>query len=155
MTQEEKDLLLKDLSARLPYGVKGRVSCRDCNNRKCEFAATIDGKLYDRFAVAQELWFDNVTIKPFLFPLSSMTEEQKKELLELTGYEERCEESYGFDSYGVYINIVGEYDYENGQESIILHPDDKGIDWCNKNHFDYRGLLDKELAIDATGKNIY
>lgn len=77
MTQNKKDLLLKDLCARLPYGVKGRVSSRDCNNRECEFVATIGGKLYDRFAVAQELWFDNVTIKPYLLPLSSMTEEQK------------------------------------------------------------------------------
>ena len=53
MTQNEKDLLLKDLCGRLPYGVKGRVLSRDCNNRECEFVATIDGKLYDKFAVAQ------------------------------------------------------------------------------------------------------
>ena len=84
MTRNEKDILLKDLSARLPYGVKGRVSSRDCNNRECDFVATIGGKLYDRFAVAQELWFDNVTIKPYLFPFSSMTEEQKKELDDIT-----------------------------------------------------------------------
>ena len=79
MTQNEKDILLKDLCARLPYGVKGRVSSRDCNNRECEFVATIDGKLYDRFAVFQESWYDNVTIKPYLFPPSSMTEEQNLE----------------------------------------------------------------------------
>ena len=53
MTRNEKDILLRDLSARLPYGVKGRVSSHDCNNRECEFVATINGKLYDRFAVAQ------------------------------------------------------------------------------------------------------
>ena len=70
---------MRDLSARLPYGVKGRVWRNDHNNRKCEFVATIDGKLYDRFAVFQESWYDNVTIKPYLFPLSSMTEEQKND----------------------------------------------------------------------------
>ena len=128
MTQEQKDLLLKDLCARLPYGVKGRVSSRDCNNRECEFVATIDGKLYDRFAVPQELWFDNVIIKPYLFPLSSMTEEQKREYHELVG---------GFFGASVLISIEGLTDF------------------FNKNHIDYRGLIPMELAIDATDKNIY
>ena len=119
MTQNDKDLLLKDLCARLPYGVKGIVSSRDCNNRECEFVATIDGKLYDRFAVAQELWFDNVIIKPYLFPLSSITERRKIEL------------------------------------TCIIDSDYAQIDWYNKKHFDYRGLIEKGLAIDATGLNIY
>lgn len=113
-----KELLIKDLCYCLPYGVKGRVSRHDSNNRECEFVATIDGKLYDRFAVAQESWFDNVTIKPYLFPLSSMTEEQLKE----------------------YMTIPSGY---------------QTIDWFNKNHFDYRCLIERGLAIDATNLNIY
>ena len=122
MTQEQKDILLKDLSARLPYGVKGRVSSRDCNNRECEFVATINGKLYDRFGVAQESWYDNVTIKPYLFPISSMTEEQKLEY-------------YG---------------------TFSLSGDISGsIDFYNKHHLDYRGLIPMGLAEDATGLNIY
>ena len=36
-----------------------------------------------------------------------------------------------------------------------LYPNSDAIDWLNKNHFDYRGLIEKGLAIDATGKNIY
>lgn len=133
MTQEEKDLLLRDISARLPYGVKGRVTSRDCNNRECEFVATIDGKLYDRFAVYQESWFDNVTIKPYLFPLSSMTEEQKQELY----------------------NLVEETAFQ------IIHSEDGSpqphiaMDWYNKNHFDYRGLIEEGLVLNATGLNIY
>ena len=47
MTRNEKDILLKDLSARLPNGVKGRVSSRDCKYREFDFVATIGGKLYD------------------------------------------------------------------------------------------------------------
>lgn len=117
MTQEQKDILLKDLCARLPYGVKGRVFRCDCNNRECEFVATINGKLYDRFAVAQESWFDNVTIKPYLFPLSDMVKE---------------------------VIIV------EGNRHIATN-----IDWLNANHLDYRGLIEKGLAIDATGLNIY
>ena len=123
MTQTDKDLLIKDLSARLPYSVKGKVSRRDHNNRECVFGATIDGKLYDRFAVAQESWFDNVIIKPYLLPLSSMTKEQKT--------------SHNFLKHSAYANPV------------------KLIDWYNKNHFDYRGLIPMGLANDATGLNIY
>jgi len=158
MIQEDKDLLLKDLSSRLPYGVKlgfyaeatkqtyictllGLVPQED----EPVIAKTDNGSFY--------MLADNV--KPYLFPLESMTEEQKRELLELTGYEPRCEESGGFDSWGFYVNIVGEYEYEDGKESIILYPDDIGIDWCNKNHFDYRGLIPKGIALDATGLNIY
>lgn len=139
MTQDEKKLLLRDLCARLPYGVKGRVSSRDCNNRECDFVATIGGKLYDRFAVAQELWFDNVTIKPYLFPLSSMTEEQKND----------C--PIGETNLNIIKGNIGCY----GIIEIPWRLSFLFIDWCNKNHFDYRGLIPLGLANDATGLNIY
>ena len=152
MTQEDKELLLKDLCARLPYEVK---VC--CNN----IVYNIDAYTKSAFILAEPLKLDVCfvahieDIKPYLFPMSSMTEEQKRELLELAGYEARCEESCGFDSWGFYVNIVGDYKYEDNQESIILYPYDIGIDWLNKNHFDYRGLIEKGLAIDVTGLNIY
>jgi len=148
MTQEDKKLLLKDLCSRLPYGVKARVYNHWSDDIQDE-TITIENlhQLIETFSIED--------IKPYLFPLSSMTEEQKRELLELTGYEARCEESCGFDSWGFYVNIVGEYKYEDNQESVILYPDDIGIDWCNKNHFDYRGLIPKGLANNATGLSIY
>lgn len=144
MTQEQKDLLLKDLCARLSYGVKGRVSRSDCNNRKCEFVATIDGKLYDRFAVFQESWYDNVTIKPYLFPMSSMTEEQYYEMEKIVS-----------DDYLENIQVTKEM---REKVDFITHfpiycPN--VIDWFIKNHIDYRGLIPMGLAIDATGLNIY
>ena len=128
MTQNEKDLLLKDLCGRLPYGVKGSVLSRDCNNRECEFVATIGGKLYDRFAVAQESWFDKVILKPYLFPLSSMTEEQKEE------HKDLLDNQYSFDANGSIFTLQ---------------------DFYNKYHFDYRGLIPMGLANDATILNIY
>ena len=128
MTQNEKDLLLKDLCGRLPYGVKGRVLSRDCNNRECEFVATIGGKLYDKFAVAQESWFDNVIIKPYLFPLSSMTEEQKEE------HKDLLDNQYSFDANGSIFTLQ---------------------DFYNKYHLDYRGLIPIGLANDAMILNIY
>jgi hypothetical protein len=113
----EKNLLLQDLCARLPYGVKISVN--------------------DRVEVLQGVnVLDNVVeycsclscgieeVKPYLFPLSSMNEE------EWTEYEDMC------DSF-------------RGEEFCEL------IDWFNENHFDYRRLIEKGLAIDATGKNIY
>jgi len=138
MIQEQKDLLLKDLCARLPYGVKGRVLSSDCNNRKCEFAATINGKLYDRFAVAQELWFDNVTIKPYLFPLSSITEEQKQE-------------------YTYIVNYISSDDTENWKEGEFIYVEQftQLMHFYHINHLDYMGLIPMGLAIDATGLNIY
>ena len=134
MTQENKDLLLKDLCARLPYGVKGIVSRSDHNNRKCEFVTTIDGKLYDRFAVFQESWYDNVTIKPYLFPLSSMTEEQKEE--------------FNTRSLELQLKVIDE-------EIMYEEATEFEVDFYNKHHLDWRGLIPKGLALDATGLNIY
>ena len=138
MTQEQKDLLLKDICTRLPYGVKGKVSRCDSNNRECEFVATIDGKLYDRFAVFQESWYDNVIIKPYLFPLSSMTDEQYNEFFTYFHEAEKKE----IETSGDYLKAA--YLGENAKR-----------DWLNKNHFDYHYLIPLGLANDATGLNIY
>ena len=150
MTQKDKDLLIKDLCARLPYGVKVEY-------KNEIFDVEHVSPMYEEVKLdTYETWTIGVTdIKPYLFPLSSITEEQKRELLELTGYEARCEEDCGFDSWGFYVNIVGEYKYEDGEQSIILYPDDIGIDWLIKNHFDYRGLIERGLALDATGLDVY
>lgn len=130
MTQSERDLLIKDLCARLPYGVEVEY-----NSIKCEVLSidTYNEELTIRVCpgYCPVVKFENV--KPFLFPFSSMTEEQKRELN----------------------NLVEESVFQ------ILHSEDGNpqpqipMDWYNKNHFDYRGLIPMDLAIDATGKNIY
>ena len=133
MTLEEKELLLKDLCARLPYGVKGLVTFHKNMTETREEVRTIDGKLYDRFAKYQNSWYDNVTIKPYLFPLSSMTEEQRKE----------CNSYFAsVPYYGDNIHIPYYF-----VESLI--------DFYNKHHLDWRGLIPMGLAIDATDLNIY
>jgi hypothetical protein len=124
MTQEDKNLLIQDLCGRLPYGVK----CEVISYRP-------DGEILYIKQGKQAL---KVTLKnvfeglinarcdwaPYLFPLSSMTEEQKKEEYEICkGY------------------IIG---YEP-----------KLIDFYNKNHIDYRGLIPLGLAVDCTNLNIY
>ena len=89
---------------------------------------------------------EDYVIKPYLFPLSSMTEEQRQEFLSVAGYERR-EEDCGRHTETYYYDMVG---HEHN-----FYPNSDAIDWLNKNHFDYRGLIEKGLAIDATGLNVY
>ena len=140
MTQEDKELLLKDLCARLPYGVK----CENFSNTygRNVFKVTdirdngyICGIIDGQYGSSV---FEPLELKPYLFPLSSMTEEQKNEYYNLCIEEEREKREFGEWVTKVY--------YHNTIESI---------DWLNKNHFDYRGLIEKGLAINATRLNIY
>lgn len=132
MTQENKDLLLRDLCARLPYGVK----CENFNHvyGKNIFKVTdirdngyICGTINNQYCGAV---FDPVELKPYLFPLSSMTKEQKMFLRQ--------------QNWCIAISTSGTV------ETTI-----EGLDWLNKNYFDYRGLISMGLAIDATELNIY
>lgn len=139
MKQEDKELLLKDLCARLPYGVKGLVTFNG-NPSMSQIHVenrTIDGKLYDRFAKLQDSWYDNVTIKPYLFPLSSMTKEQKEELDNIFNQEDDMCEKIETDN----------FEFNFYRKSIF--------DFLNKHHLDWRGLIPKGLANDATNLNVY
>ena len=129
MTQKQKDILLKDLCARLPYGVK-------CYIPEANDTSILAGVLEDDENTLFNFWEDGRKIqywhqlyisefKPYLFPLESMTEEQERE----------------------YLNTCNGY--------CTYYWTDETFDWLNKNHFDYRGLIEKGLANDATGLNIY
>ena len=126
MTQEEKDLLLKDLCARLPYG----IICEDGYGNVLELNG-IDKPNTATFKCSDKTFWttDLDKCKPYLFPLSSMTEEQTEELIKL-------------------IN-TGQNDNNEFMRSLCR------IEFYHKNHFDYRGLIEKGLANDATGLNIY
>lgn len=138
MNQEDKELLLRDLCGRLPYGVKCIV--------KSDGYIGVISSIESQYGVVT---FDDgrqeeiCDIKPYLFPLSSMTEEQKNELRKIIYVETEiiCNQlktnNYGIED--------GKYHFNS-----ILQ-----VDWLNKNHFDYRGIIEKGLAIDATGLNIY
>ena len=131
MMQKDKNLLLQDLCARLPYGVKIEITySKDSGSSLrsrlcCEGINTLDTNILWLFQQSE------VYIKPYLFPLSSMTEEQKKEYNSLR--------SIGVDE-------CGDITYFDTFESV---------DWLNKNYFDFRGLIPKGLALDATELNIY
>ena len=132
MIQSNKDLLLKDLCARLPYGVKVQTVDGDI-----ELLIGIDMPNYYSTNVTFYT-FDDYPIKPYLFPLSSMTEEQL------------YNNPIGFSQM---LTIKADRDWEN--ITINRRSYYKLVDWFNKNHFDYRGLIPIGLALDATGLNIY
>ena len=134
MTQEDKELLLKELCARLPYEVKLlHVPTNEITTLESVGKYFVDGDIHDSIE----------NFKPYLFPLSSMTEEQKKELENLGWYFDNFEIHNVRECLGTYREFVAHSDCFNL------------IDWLNKNHFDYRSLIEKGLANDATGLNIY
>ena len=128
MTQEEKDLLLKDLCARLPYGVMVNVEGYDTEKLIGIENETITTKATPTsYSDKGEYPID--IVKPYLRPMSSMTEEEKRELNEVT--------------------IINCNEFE-GCSTLF---DEEGFDWINAHHFDYRGLIEKGLAIEVTEKN--
>ena len=143
MTQEDKELLLKDLCARLTYEVivdysynaydlhKGNYVKHAKHGTKCILSCSLlDVFISPRQDEAGEY------IKPYLFPLSSMTEEQKKE-------------------YNILCDFVPTYHHEIGDIVEDAYDNWRSIDYLNAHHFDYRGLIEKGLAIDATNLNVY
>lgn len=141
MTQEHKELLLKDLCARLPYGVKAYIKNWSKLDRKyyegVYTVESIDPSLNNIFADSERssveviVGYDDYEIKPYLFPLSSMTKEQKEEYCSL-------QQKVIYNNKGLVNSDVMEY-----------------VNWCYKNHIDINNLIPIGLAIDAKGLNIY
>lgn len=136
MTQEEIELLFQDLCARLPYGVKvtfaGYSGRDDCTLHSQHLNSTYS--------------IEYLGLKPYLRPLSSMTEEEKKELKFMCdiGPETLTDSSWINGEFG--LSVV----YKN-KASICID----AIDWLNKNMFDFRGLIDKGLALSTEEYNPY
>lgn len=153
MTKEEKQLILKDLCARLPY-----------RPYVLEFWRFKDEKDFREFSTPAKLgvnllanihqWANNEGItdrmyKPLLLPLSTMTNEQRREFYEAI----RPVIIEGFKK-----SELLDYDRDNEDRPItqkLVAPDVVETDWLNAHHFDYRGLIEKGLAIDASKLNIY
>lgn len=129
MTQEDRELLIKDLSARLPYGVfcvgityeldddgekyipvKVKDTLTEIHNYNLETA-------YVRLGLISSCKLE--TVKLYLRSMSNMTEEEKKEV-----------------------------------EDLNMNPFSSSVtDWLNAHHFDYHGLIEKGLAIEVTEEN--
>ena len=148
MNKEDKQLLLKDLYGRSPYGVK---CCVRNNHKLCGNLVGIVGENIYIFSSGCSTFNISVII-PYLFPLSSMTEEQKEEYYSLAD-DVTIKPIPG--RLGMRIHCIKLGISDNPHEEVWDYVDLDAIDWLNKNHFDYRGLIKKGLAIDATGLNIY
>ncbi|MBO7211866.1 MAG: hypothetical protein J6V44_12785 [Methanobrevibacter sp.] len=129
--EDYRDLLFTDICARLKYNIKAKYQCFHIHSVQ---GLTNGGLVILRDETDKLITTDVKSIRLFLFPLSSMTEEQSKELEEIDPefYSLICKDG-----------------------NIYVSMDIRGYDWLNKNHFDYRGLIDKGLAIDCTNLNIY
>lgn len=135
MTEEQKQLLIKDLCGRLPYGVNilhvkdGIIGVLSTIN------IYVEGREQKLMCSTPLFGEDNVPIeefKPYLYPLSSMTKEQRTR--------------YGNLNY--VIELTARFNSAHDHVNELY-------DWLNKHHFDYRGLIEQGLAIDATGVVMY
>lgn len=140
MTQENKELIFKELCARLPYHVKCKIWLKD--------GTTEEGLLdlqHNYGNVLQDAFYYNKIkdIKPYLFPFSSITEEQLFEVQEILGKNE-IEIGDGF------LSII-----DSGRNTITYLEILAVLEWFYKNHFDVNNLIPMGLAIDATNLNIY
>lgn len=124
MTQKDKELLLKDISGRLPYGQTVQITLYRNDGRKRDI--DLDPR------VSENIWelIDKYHALPYLRTMSSMTEEEKEEFQQLNT---ECDKMPTFD----YVSI----------EHYRI------FDWLNAHHFDYRGLIEKGLAIAVTEEN--
>lgn len=137
MTKEEKQLLLKDLCARFPYGLKICVDGYICTliDINTEVGDKLNGETFHTFGFNKSNGGYNFCtiseVKPYLRPMSSMTDEEKKQYRKtqdkISVQWDDCGQSIGY----IYANTIKTYD------------------WLNKNHFDYRNLIKKSLAIVA------
>ena len=141
MTQEERNLLIQDLCARFPYGVIA----------KKEYSFVFTNGTISKSKKIEKLDLEDIeylisgddcvdVLKPYLRPMSSMTEEEKKKYIEYAGYE-------------IEASVNGRH-YEHYLKDFCGTPNNpsvnsNGVDWLNKKMFDYRGLIPKGLALEA------
>ena len=140
---ENKDLLYEDITSRLLYSVK---ACHKDNEKQSGYIVGVVG---DNVMIGSSGFasFNINDVRPYLFPLTNITDEQKKEL------------DKKFNVIWIGLKNIHIHYHSEGYWDTDLELDLSDwlwvISWFNKNHFDYRGLIEKGLAIDATDKGIY
>ena len=131
MKQEDKDLLLKDISARVPYGVK--VECKwktPAPNGTYGMICKLDSFLLDQIYNMNDSDVPFDVFKPYLFPMSYIDDNEK-----------------------LFAEYITTLTYDSNTHSAV--PTIKTFDFYNRYHIDYRGLIEKGIALDVTNENIY
>lgn len=134
MTQEDKNLLLRDLCARLPYGVKIKYHYKRENNvidevRELSFSDVETLKYNNEYP--QDYWCE-IFWKPYIRQMSNMTEDEHNDWFQYYHNAETEE-----------LNKSGDY------FKAAMSGDNAKYDWLNAHHFDYRGMIEKGLALPA------
>lgn len=148
MTQEEKQLLLKDLCARLPYGVicfAPDYEYGDIGKLWCiEPFEDLDPQITVQYPKGNTITKFCLEVKPYLRSMSSMTDEEREEVEVFIFNRWYEEDSCKIDKEG-WIEILANYDVSG------IDPGFCGdyVDWLNAHHFDYRGLIENGLALEA------
>lgn len=165
-TQEEKELIIQDLCARSPYGVKISLEYEGKEligtleavypNDECIIVEKLNHKIkandyftvdYGRFSI------EEAHFRPYLRPISSMTEEEERELREITHYS--FDHKNGeVEVYNTIFNVGYDSRYEVNDDTSVRMLVSSGIcskliTWLNKHHFDYNNLIGKGLALTA------
>lgn len=139
--KQEEELLKKDLCARLLYMPMVEYKGETYNILGITHGRLVLCKPFMSYTLDECPLVEEV--KPYLFPISSMTEEQLFEVSQILGKNE-IEIGDG------YLNII------DSERHVITYLEFLALlEWFNKNHFDYRELIPRGLANDATGLNIY
>lgn len=149
MTPEQKELLIKDLCARLPYGVKGI----DTRYGKPNEFHTITGVTYIpvfgysiNFDNGDNSYLEHNSFKPILFPLSAINQE-----IEVNGEKVKISRKINNNfAHRFFIDDDGDISIDEDDASYVYLQEYSFIlDAFNKYHIDYRGLIDKGLAISV------
>lgn len=139
MTNEEKNLLFKDLCARLRYGVRYNYE----GNEGCDYT------MNSISLVAVDDTFPIEDIKPYLRSMPSMTEEEKWDFGKIFN-------SFSYLKLELLENGLSFHEIYDitGMCDITWNELNTAIDWLNAHYFDYRGLIEKGLALEAP-KDMY
>ena len=156
MTQEEKQLLLKDLCARVPYRTFVCLNPGAYNKPETCILTGVHGEKVHLNVDSDPFRVDH--IKPYLRPMSSMTEEELRDFAKTKFENDALWEIVEFpkiECYKGFINVKCK-NKNNGNITWTFQVNTRtplktywGIDWLNAHHFDYRGLIEKGLALEA------
>ena len=147
-----KEQLLKDLCGRLPYGVKIKTSfdkidepieLKSINMRNGTFS--VGGE----YTTISGIPLDTYECKPYLFPLSSLTSSDAEAIEHIMGCDIPWNIQYGLLEWTVGGSV------ESETFDLRIEQIERLMEFLNSNNIDYRGLIEKGLAIDATGLNVY
>lgn len=148
MTQEDRQLLLQDLSARLFYGVKVLDNSHKNYGMSKLINIGVDGSILIDNEINDIQYYPIIDeVKPYLRSLSDLTEEEKNE------FDDLWEQEWGEALDSADIDYSEHSEYSENAERLVIKASYKVIEWLCVHHIDYRGLIEKGLAIRVTPEN--